>query len=121
MAVWPVSLPQSFPKKGVREERIEARQSFEPDAGSPYATRRWNAEPVIYTFPLALTLAQLDTLRTFYDATLYGGVDPFDWTHPWPSAGLVVFKFFRSPFPAEWDAEVRRVTLALIRHPWLPA
>ena len=121
MAVWPPTLPQSFPRKGVREDRISALQAFEPDAGSPYSTRRWNAEPEIYTVPYALTPAQLDTLRTFYVTTLYGGVDPFEWTDPWPSAGVVVFKFLRPPFPAEWDAEVRRVTLTLIRFPWLPA
>jgi hypothetical protein len=104
---WPATLPSKLPKR-LRENAVDGRESFQPDAGPPVAVRRFTATPK-------------DTLETFYKTTLKEGVLEFDWTNPATStgfAGLHYFTFVDRP-TYDWIGAKRVVTIRLRTRPGL--
>ena len=95
MAVWPASLQQSFPLETL-EVAGDVRLRTEMDVGTAKLRRRSSGVIRRYQIPadrFIFTNAQKATLETFYETTLAGGTLPFDWTDPWPGAGLKTFRF----------------------------
>lgn len=80
--VWPPTLPQVFPSKGWDEAFPNTALASQPDMGPAKVRQRFTAAPRPWSFTLRLTLAQVDTLDTFYTATTAGGTLPFDAPHP---------------------------------------
>jgi hypothetical protein len=117
---WPATLPSKLPKR-LRENAVDGRESFQPDAGPPIAVRRFTATPRVIEFELVLTTTQKDTLETFYKTTLKEGVLEFDWTNPATStgfAGLHYFTFVDRP-TYDWIGAKRVVTIRLRTRPGL--
>jgi len=52
------------------------------DQGPDKMRRRFTAVPKLLSCSFLMTAAQLQTFETFYDTTIVGGSDSFDWTHP---------------------------------------
>lgn len=88
MAAWPGSLPQLSLLAGALETVQDGTIRTEMDAGPAKRRRRYTAVVRRFTVPLVLTTDQVATLETFYDSTLQGGVDAFDWTHPRTGAAV---------------------------------
>lgn len=82
MAAWPSSLPQLSLLAGAAETVQDATIRSEMDVGPAKRRRRYTAAVRRFSVPLILTVAQVATLETFYETTLSGGVDAFDWVHP---------------------------------------
>lgn len=101
MAAWPSSLPQTPLADGFTESRLSTVIRTETDVGPAKVRRRYTAEIRIVSMGLLLTSAQVATLETFYDSTLSGGVDPFDWVNH--RTGAAASYRFRAP-PAYTEA-----------------
>lgn len=131
-ALWPADLPQSLPLLAPIEP-VDRRGRFEPDAG-PAQVWALETEPVelvaVEQKPMLMTSYQRGVLVAFVRDTLIGGSQPFDWTEPWPGAGLLTFRFSRLPrylptVPArEMNGRAEQitydVTFTLEWFPWLP-
>jgi hypothetical protein len=88
MAAWPAGLPQASLLEGALETVQDATVRTEMDVGPAKRRRRYTAVVRRFSVPLILTLDQVATLETFYDSTLSGGVDAFDWLHPRTGASV---------------------------------
>ena len=95
MASWPSSLPDNLNVEGYTEARVDGTIRTQMDAGPEFVRRRFSATPTRVSGSLVLTDTQVATLDTFYQTTLNGGVDAFDWTHP--RTGASVEMRFTSP------------------------
>ena len=102
MATWPADLPQVFALEGSVEEYAEGRVRFDTDTGPAKMARISTADPIRHAFTMVMSESQKDVLEDFWDTTLGGGVDDFDWTNPWPGAGAKTFRFLRHPGPYQW-------------------
>ena len=88
MAAWPSTLPQASLLEGALETVQDATIRTEMDVGPAKRRRRYTAVVRRFSVPLILTVDQVATLETFYDSTLSGGVDAFDWLHPRTGASV---------------------------------
>lgn len=86
---WPPSLPQ-IPLYQGRERSVDRAISSQPDWGPRKIRLRFTAAPIPVSLSFVLTLAQVDTLDVFYDTTLGGGAEEFDWLHPRTGAAVSV-------------------------------
>lgn len=94
MAAWPASLPEQPLADGYTESALPNVVRSEMEIGPAKLRRRYTAEIKVYAVQFMLTTAQVATLETFYDSTLNGGVDPFDWVDH--RTGATVSYRFRS-------------------------
>lgn len=90
--VWPNTLPQFFEEAGYSEQDADLVLRSEPEAGPEMTRARATAGPVAVAGSVGpLTAAQVDTLRTFYQANR---AVRFQWTD-W--ASNTRFFSWRSP------------------------
>ncbi|KKM70119.1 hypothetical protein LCGC14_1443920 [marine sediment metagenome] len=82
METWPASLPQSPEASGYHESYSDVRVRTSMDKGPTKQRRRHTAKITTFNMVMKLTSTQIDTLNTFWDTTLGGGVDSFIWKHP---------------------------------------
>ena len=94
--LWPPSLPQRPLVQGYSERAPETVIRTQTEAGPPKLRRRFTAGVRRFEMQLRLTSAQMDTLESFFDATVQGGALPFDWVHP--RTGVITsFRFAEPP------------------------
>lgn len=82
MAIWPSTLPQIPSASGYRESPGEQSIRSNVDVGPPKLRRRTTAAFDRISCQFDLNKTQADDLDTFYETTLQGGSDQWDWTHP---------------------------------------
>lgn len=82
MTDWPGSLPGTMIVNGLSIERVSGVIISKPDIGPAMARRRFTQLIELVQGSMVLTPAQWDTLQTFFDTTIGGGVDRFNFTHP---------------------------------------
>lgn len=100
--VWPASLPQTL-RLGLHGAGIDDRIVFESDSGPPRVAVHTTASGKIWTpAPMVMGETQWGLLETFYETTLFRGVRAFEWTNPWPGAGVKTFRFADRPSET-WD------------------
>lgn len=112
-AAWPASLPQRALARGYTEApdpTITIRSSVE--VGPAKLRPRYSVATRIFTIPLVLTVAQLDTLDLFWTSTLSFGSLPFDWVHMRTLAAYS-YQFRAYPDPQVLSGRHFRVDLAL--------
>jgi hypothetical protein len=81
MAVWPVSLPQSF-ELGVQDTRQQGFIRSTTDTGPYKQRKRFTATSRFLSGSMLLTGTQRATFETFYTTTISEGSDAFDFTDP---------------------------------------
>lgn len=81
---WPGGLPQGDAAIGDNLiEEGEDRVLYTKTTAGPGKLRpKYTIGPAKCSIPMVLTEAQVTTLMTFYNTTLYGGALAFDWVHP---------------------------------------
>ena len=90
MAVWPISL-QEFVNRDTFDYQIgDTRIKSQLDIGPEKVRRRMTKSVDKMSATIWVTGAQYTTLYNFFDVTVNGGVDPFDFTHPITGATLSV-------------------------------
>lgn len=82
MAVWPVTLPQTFLIEGFSMRKQPQAISTPVSAGPPIRRRRFSAALEEVNGSMFMTKDQWNMVRSFFDDTLSGGVLPFTWVHP---------------------------------------
>jgi hypothetical protein len=75
--VWPISLPDSFTFESYGEGIADGRLRSQTDTGPGKIRPRSSAMPEPLSGQMAMTGAQLETLRTFVKTTIAGGSLPF--------------------------------------------
>jgi hypothetical protein len=75
--IWPSDLPQCLPLDGQQEAMADNLLRSQPDAGPAQVRRRSSAGVRPFAAMMMLSRQQLETLKTFVDATLLGGALPF--------------------------------------------
>lgn len=81
MAIWPVSLPQSF-ELGVQDTRQQGFTRSTTDTGPYKQRKRFTATSRFLSGSMLLTGTQRATFETFYKTTLSEGTDAFDFVDP---------------------------------------
>lgn len=82
MATWPSTLPTFVQQDGYDESPPNLTISSQPELGPPKLRRRCSAGMRKISAVILCTLAQVETLDTFYTSTLLGGSATFIWVHP---------------------------------------
>lgn len=82
MPTWPATLPQSFLVDGFTIKKQPQAIATPVSMGPPLRRRRFSAAIEEFRGDMLMTEAQWDTVRTFFDNTLSGGVLSFTWVHP---------------------------------------
>ncbi len=93
---WPSNLPQELLQNGFNNSFPNTLVRTQMDEG-PDKVRRWGTaaiEPV--KGQLILDFDEYGYLRTFYDTTLDGGAEKFNWVHPITKVA-VEFRFVLPP------------------------
>lgn len=103
MASWPGTLPQYMNAESYSEQPEDGRIRTEMDAGPDFIRRRYSATTTPFSGALNLTKTQVSTLETFYETTLNGGVDAFDWVHPRTGASVEMRFLGRPQYQAYYD------------------
>ncbi len=96
MAVWPLTLPQSPSGFGYQERAPHHGMTATPDVGPVKRRPRFTAGIRTMTCSIQLTAAEVAVLDAFYQTTLEGGTQSFDWVHPRTGAA-VVFRYLEPP------------------------
>lgn len=112
MATWPAGLPQRPLLQGASEQGQGTVVRTDMDVGPAKLRRRYTAEITRFDIALILTTAQVATLETFYDSTVNGGVDPFDWSHP-RTLAAAEFRFVSRPAYQPLGADYWRTAFVL--------
>lgn len=95
MAVWPASLPQrQF--VGLTESAAPNVIEFQVSAGPYKKRRRSTRERQFQSTPIELTGVEKATFDTFFDSTLLGGVEEFEWKNSITDA-TQNFRFVKKP------------------------
>lgn len=133
---WPFStgIPKSLPIMAP-EAPIDPRAGFQPDAGPGQVWAVTDAVAKTIQIPgdrWIYTSAEKATLETFIQVTLGMGQLPFDWTNPWPAAGVLTFRIAIGGWPqfvpiapartigGVADQILYRVSMTLEWRPWYP-
>lgn len=95
IAEWPSTLPL-LNVDGYAEQDTSGIIRTPMDAGPDFVRRRFTAVQTQIANNLVLTNTEYNTLLSFYRATLFGGVAPFEWTHPRTEA-TVEMRFLNQP------------------------
>jgi hypothetical protein len=80
---WPPSLPVEPLKNGYTGAFPNNILMSQGDAGQGKTRRKGATPPFPFSFPMLLTTAQLNTLKTFVHSTLFDGTLRFSFTDPW--------------------------------------
>jgi len=114
---WPTTLPPPS-SNGFSRTPKDSRVISQNDDGPPKVRRRSTANGATYQITLELTAAQVGYLETFWDTTLNGGTEIFNWTDPiLGSAVEVLMLDLPSISPAPEAAGEYVATLVLERMP----
>ena len=95
MSAWPGTLPQSMRWSGYSEKTPDTAIRSSVDVGVDKVRRRYTSGIRYIAGNMNLTSAQCDTLDTFYQTTLNGGVDTF--TMPHPRTAVTITVRFKAP------------------------
>lgn len=81
---WPGTIPTTavFDDTNYNETAEDNVATTKPLVGPPLRRRRSSVPNKLITFSTIMTYAQWDLLQTFYDTTLFNGVDFFTRPHP---------------------------------------
>jgi hypothetical protein len=96
MASWPDSLPSYFLRGSYQEELLDSTLSTEMDAGPPKERLRFTAGIKPLSGAIRISLAQRETLDTFYYETVRQRTLPFTMPHPITREDITV-KFAAAP------------------------
>ena len=108
---WPASLPQNILSQGYSEAFADNRIRTSMDIGPAKVRRRGTVAVIPIRGNIIVTAAQLETLETFYNDTLYNGALRFAWKNP-RTEEAVEMRFTDTPTWFQEDAYYR-VNLAL--------
>lgn len=82
MATWPASISQDLLVQGFSySQQIQVIRT-EMSAGPDFVRRRFTAASTMIAGGIYVTAAEHTIFWDFFNSTLHGGVDAFDWTHP---------------------------------------
>lgn len=112
MAAWPGSLPSNINVDGAAEQAVNGVLRTQMDAGPDFTRRRYSATPNNISGSLVLSDTDIATLDAFYQTTLNGGSDAFDWTHPRTGAS-VSMRFLSPPAYRPFSNDLWQAALAL--------
>lgn len=90
MTDWPGSLPTTLIMDGLQHSAQPKIIANEPDTGPTLKRRRFTAASEYFTGYMWMTYTQYGTAKTFFDTTLNGGLDAFNFTHPISGATVSV-------------------------------
>lgn len=110
-AVWPLGLPQDVLQgwdKGLESGLLRTSM----DQGPAKQRRRFTATARPYSVTVQLTKTEVTTFETFFDETINGGADVFDWVDP-RTQTAVTFRFIKEPTERHVDGETYRIPLQL--------
>jgi hypothetical protein len=111
MATWPATLPA--PSLNTLTDALpENRIRTQMDKGPDKVRRRTTANTAPLSFTLKLTTAQWNTLKTFYNTTLYSGVDTFDINHPADNSAITC-RFVEPPSRTDMEGILWNVPINL--------
>ena len=82
MAAWPGTLPSYVQEGGFNEIPQSTSIESEMETGPAKARRRFTRATRKFQCQMHMTSAQVTTFETFWETTLFGGVDVFTWVHP---------------------------------------
>lgn len=95
---WPGSLPTLPLTQGNKESAPNLSIRTQVDVGPVKMRKRSTAGAWSFSASMILTNTQLGTFITFWQTTLSGGSDTFEWTHP----RLGTTQNMRFSAPPEW-------------------
>ena len=96
MATWPSTLPQDLLAQGFSLTQQEQVIRTQMDAGPDFVRRRFTAASTMISGAIYADATQYATFWDFFNNTLNGGVDAFDWLHPITDASAS-FRFVGVP------------------------
>lgn len=96
-AAWPASLPQYFEPNGFQFADKPATVASQTDIGPARIRRRATGQGADVQGSFILSAAQRDTLRGFYNTTLFNGTLPFTWVDPFDDQTAKDFQFVAPP------------------------
>lgn len=114
MPTWPASLPQKPLVDSYSEEPKSRILRSEMDAGPPKTRQRFTAGVTNIPVAMTLSIAQLDTFETWFNADIQGGSLQFDMPHPRKDevvAMMIVPPYQLTPIGA--GSEYWRLSMAL--------
>ena len=94
MAAWPTSLPTYPLLEGYSNSQESAMIRTPMETGPAKQRRRYTKDIEIIECTFNMSTSQKTTFRDFFNNTLGGGADSFDWTHP--ETGNAITARFRS-------------------------
>lgn len=113
-AAWPFTLPQCPVPATLTREWQDNLVRGPADVGEGARRRRASAASQIVSFAMVMTATQVQTLDTFFQDTLGGGVSRFELKDP--ITGVAKEFAFADPYRVDHIAtNVYRVTMTLIR------
>lgn len=97
MAVpWPSQLQQFMNSDGFDYKIGDTTVRSDNDTGPAKIRRRFTVPVDTMSTGIVMTYDQWDVLNEFYNVDLNGGVNRFEWTHPF-SGDTVEFRFLEAP------------------------
>lgn len=96
METWPAALPSDILSSGFKQQAKSNTIRSTVEAGLDKIRRRYTTPIVDSTVTMVMTFAQHDTLETFFNTTLQGGVLSFGFTDPITST-LSEYRFLIEP------------------------
>jgi len=112
VASWPATLPQLPLAADYSDALADTLVRTQMDVGPAKVRRRTTAGVRAMTASFVLDDTQVGTLVTFYDTTLDGGAQPFDWVLPRTGAAASC-RFLQPPVFASPNNGRYRVTCQL--------
>ncbi len=112
MASWPNSLPAYPLIDGFHETVPKTVIRTEMEQGPAKVRLRTTAAVRVMSVHYLMNKSQIETLETFYLATLQGGAIAFDFTHP-RNDGLVSCRFIKPPEYSTSNGNYFKVSIEL--------
>jgi hypothetical protein len=95
-AAWPVSLQEKLSEQGFGIQHGDTTLRSDMDIGPAKVRRRFTRGIDKLSCSIWLTTSEYSTFRYFYDTTLNGGVNRFEFNHP-ITGTLTEFRFADNP------------------------
>lgn len=96
MIQWPVALQQFINQAGFNQTFGSTKLTTEMETGPKKVRRRFTNRIDTFSCVIDLDREDYDTFESFYDVTLNGGVEYFEYNHP-ISGNLEEFRFLGDP------------------------
>ena len=93
---WPATIPEEVLVDGFMQQAVPATIRTKMEAGIDKLRRRYTTPILNLNVAMFLTFTQYETLETFYNTTLQGGVLSFDFTDP-ATATTKEYRFISPP------------------------